>query len=351
MDTVTQALFGAAVAQAGFRRSLGRPAILAGAVLGVVPDLDVVAGWFGPFANWVHHRGITHSLFFAPVAGPPVAWGIWRLTGRSRTREGSAAGSDALWSWIWLSILVLVTHPVIDVFTSYGTQLLAPFSRHRFAIDAMPIIDPVYSLPLLAAVAFGAFARRARAAATVAAASLFLVAGYTALGWSVNERVEAAARAQLAARGADGYAVRAYPLLFQPWYRRVVATGPDEVLIGFHSVLAPGAIGWRSFPDDAGEPAAVVVAGMPEGRIFRWFAMDQVHWRVEPADDGGVLVEATDLRYGMPGTTELGFWGIRTRLDAEGRPLGPPEVHRHRPDAGRDAWAGFLRATFLGSGG
>lgn len=345
MDTMTQALFGAAVAQAGFRRSLGRPAILAGAVLGVVPDLDVAAGWFGPFTNWVHHRGITHSLFFAPVAGPLAGWGIWRLLRRT-------AAPDALWSWIWLSILVLATHPVIDLFTSYGTQLLAPFSRHRFAIDAMPIIDPVYSLPLLAAVAFGAVSRRARLAATVAAASLFFVAGYTALGWSVNERTEAAARAQLAARGADGYAVRAYPLLFQPWYRRVVATGPDEVLVGFHSVLAPGGIGWRSFPADGGEASAAAVADTPEGRIFRWFSMDQVHWRVEPAggDGGGGVVEATDLRYGMPGATELGFWGIRARLDAAGRLLGPPEVYHRRPEADRDAWADFLRAVFRGPG-
>jgi len=30
----------------------------------------VVAGLFGPYANWLHHRGVTHSIFFGPVAGP-----------------------------------------------------------------------------------------------------------------------------------------------------------------------------------------------------------------------------------------------------------------------------------------
>ncbi|MFC7607840.1 hypothetical protein [Teichococcus aestuarii] len=42
---MTQALFGAAVAAAGFRRGLGRRVVLAGAALGTVPDLDVVVGW------------------------------------------------------------------------------------------------------------------------------------------------------------------------------------------------------------------------------------------------------------------------------------------------------------------
>ena len=47
MDTVTQMLLGAVVAQAGFRRRLGRRAIVAGAVLAAVPDFDIVAGWVG----------------------------------------------------------------------------------------------------------------------------------------------------------------------------------------------------------------------------------------------------------------------------------------------------------------
>jgi len=80
MDSVTQMLFGATIGQAGFRRRLGRKALVAGAVLGSIPDMDVVVGWFaGPFASWEHHRGLTHSLFFGPVIGPLIGWGIWRL--------------------------------------------------------------------------------------------------------------------------------------------------------------------------------------------------------------------------------------------------------------------------------
>jgi inner membrane protein len=80
MDSVTQALFGATVAQAGFRRELGRQALVAGAVLGTIPDLDVAVGWVADaFSSWQHHRGLTHSLFFGPVLGPLFGWAIWRL--------------------------------------------------------------------------------------------------------------------------------------------------------------------------------------------------------------------------------------------------------------------------------
>jgi inner membrane protein len=78
MDTITQMLFGATVAQVGFRRRLGRRAIAAGALVALVPDLDIAAGWIGgPFVNWVHHRGLTHSILFGPVAGILFGWLIW----------------------------------------------------------------------------------------------------------------------------------------------------------------------------------------------------------------------------------------------------------------------------------
>ena len=68
MDTITQAAFCAALGQAFFRRQLGRRAMLVGALAGSVPDFDVILGAFGPYTSWQHHRGVTHSLFFGPVA-------------------------------------------------------------------------------------------------------------------------------------------------------------------------------------------------------------------------------------------------------------------------------------------
>ena len=143
MDPLTQGLLGAACGQAVYGRALGRRAVIWGAAIGMSPDLDVVLNATGPMGEWLWHRGFTHALWFGPLLGPLPGWLLWRWKG-GRLRD-----------WIGLAILALFTHPLLDVWTTYGTQLLAPFSRHRFALDAVGIIDPAYTLVLGAAVVAG----------------------------------------------------------------------------------------------------------------------------------------------------------------------------------------------------
>ncbi|MGB1248508.1 MAG: metal-dependent hydrolase, partial [Chitinophagales bacterium] len=51
---------------------------------------------------------------------------------------------------LWLfSFLALFTHVLLDAFTTYGTQLLLPFSDKRISFDSINIVDPVYTIPLL----------------------------------------------------------------------------------------------------------------------------------------------------------------------------------------------------------
>ena len=134
MDTVTQALLGMAVGQAVFGRRLRGQALLWGAVGGALPDLDtLVAAPFGSFATLVHHRGISHSLLFGPVVGSLLGYAFWRRRVRHPTRH-----SERLIDWMGLWVLAIVTHPLLDLFTTYGTQLLAPLSNHRFAVNGDP---------------------------------------------------------------------------------------------------------------------------------------------------------------------------------------------------------------------
>jgi inner membrane protein len=312
MDPLTHGLLGASLGQALAGPVLGRRALVAGAILGMAPDVDVIAIRSGPLAEWLWHRGFTHSLWFGPVVGALAGYALWRWMG------------GPLRTWITLAALALLTHPLLDLVTSYGTQLLAPFSHRRFALGAVAIIDPTYSLVLAAGILVGLRAGLASAASTRAARQVLAVSTlYLALGLWVNARVEAEARAQLRALGVEAAEVTAYPTLLQLPFRRIVARSGDTVRVGWLSALRPRPIQWESFTQASG-PLVAAARTTPEVRVFEWFAMGEATPRVAAGPEGSV-VEFDDLRYGLPGAARDGFWGVRVRLSGDGRPLGPAE--------------------------
>lgn len=346
MDTLTQIALGATIGQAVGARRLGRLAVAAGAVGGLIPDLDVlVVPLLGPLAEWQYHRGVTHSLFFGPILGTALGWASWRLA-RARRPASPASEDAALATWIWVWLLALLTHPLLDLFTIYGTQLLAPFANTRFAIPAVAIIDPAYTLILVLALVLG-WRMRARSAMRAAGAALALSTLYLFFGWSQNDTAERLARAQLAGEGHGAIAaVHAYPSIFQPFLRRVVVEDGAGVRIGFVSTLAPGAIHWTCLAR-SDEPRVRALADTEAGRIFAHFAAGRVWPRLVPLDGGGVEVRLTDLRYGFPGDTIAGWWGIEASVDATGRLLAEPRRIQLVRELSWDA----VRAVFRASAG
>jgi len=357
VDTATQALLGAAVGQVACGHRLGRRALAWGAVAGLLPDLDVVAvATHGPFGEFLYHRGPTHALWFGPVVGPLLGWAVWRLyAARLRRRRAPEVRRDGLpdpgdrrllSAWALLFVLALFTHPLLDVFTAYGTQLLAPFSLRRFAWNGVAIIDPLYSLPLLVAVVIGA--RASVSAATgrrVAGAALALTTLYLGYGFLLNERAERSVAARLAAEGVHVEELRAYPTILQPWLRRVVARTEEEVRVGLHTSWRPDHVVWESFPSPPPHPLVARLRDTWEGSVFVWFAMGQVHPRVLEAR-GGTVVEIDDLRYGFPGEPDRGLWGIRAFFDRAGRLRGGVQRFNRRRNGAGPSLGDLWRATW-----
>src|SRR5690554_5937767 len=88
------------------------------------------------------HRGFSHSLIFGFLMGPLLGW----LLSKSPWSQGQ---SFKLWSQLFL--WTIFTHPLLDIFTSYGTQIFLPFSDYRVELNTIFIIDPAYTLPMLIA--------------------------------------------------------------------------------------------------------------------------------------------------------------------------------------------------------
>jgi inner membrane protein len=334
MEPVTQALLGAAAGELAAGRAIGRRALFWGALVGMMPDLDVVlAPLHDGFGEWLYHRGTTHSLWFGFVVGPALAAFLWRWQDPDAKTPYRA--------WLGLVVAALVTHPILDGFTPYGTQLFAPFWRERFAWNGVAIVDPFYSI--LLGVGVWIAASQTRPDRERRAGLLFflgLTTLYLVVGVSLNRWVESDLRSALEHEGASVGRVTAYPTLLQPWLRHFVAHGQEHVYTGWHSLLQPGCPSWRERRAPDSDPRAKAILATWEGGILAWFADDQlgIEEHVGPA---GTTLRIDDLRYTWAGASGLGMWGVEADFDRRGKMDGGVRRFGRTDASGRDL-SGFI---------
>lgn len=212
MDSLTQIALGAVIGQAVAGRKIGAKALVFGAIGGFLPDLDVLVtpaahklGFHDEFMGWKYHRHVTHSLWFTPLFGSFLGWGLWRWYGKQ---------AGHLWPWILTMVLAILTHPLLDACTIYGTQLLAPFSDHRFFISSVSIIDPIYTLPLLGSLLLFRIKKTRDLSFKLSPIILALTTLYLGFGLSLNGKAENIAQKQLAEQNISYERVDAYTTIF-----------------------------------------------------------------------------------------------------------------------------------------
>lgn len=147
MDSLTQIILGAACGEAVLGKKIGNKALLFGAIGGTIPDLDVFVGnlvYGNKIDAMLFHRGFMHSIVFTVLAAFIFGWLVHKLY-----NSGKRLHSTTQKDWINLFFWSLFTHPILDCFTPYGTQLFAPFSSYRVALNNIAVADPAYTLPFL----------------------------------------------------------------------------------------------------------------------------------------------------------------------------------------------------------
>jgi len=151
MDLLTQGLLGATVGELSSGKNLGNKALFWGAVGGLIPDMDTLITPFMEVASGLlFHRGISHSIFFALLFSPLFAWLIFKLY--KKKYEYSI--------WLKLIFLTIFTHPLLDIFTTYGTGFFEPFSSMRLGFGTISVVDLFYTIPLLLSVIIVPFLRK-----------------------------------------------------------------------------------------------------------------------------------------------------------------------------------------------
>jgi len=158
MDSLTQIILGAACGEAVLGKKIGNKALLFGAIGGTIPDLDVFVGnlvYGNKIDAMFFHRGFMHSIVFTVLAAFIFGWLVHKLY-----NSGKRLHSTTQKDWINLFFWSLFTHPILDCFTPYGTQLFAPFSSYRVALNNIAVADPAYTLPFLICMIVLMFFRR-----------------------------------------------------------------------------------------------------------------------------------------------------------------------------------------------
>lgn len=146
MDSLTHIALGACMGEAFAGRTVGKKAMLWGALAQSIPDIDFLAAfWMTPSGNLLAHRGFTHSLLFCAIITPLFAMMAEKLHRPHNIR---------LKKWVLFFGSVIFIHIFIDAFNNYGVGWFEPFSHRRISFNVIYVADPLFSVwPGIACVA------------------------------------------------------------------------------------------------------------------------------------------------------------------------------------------------------
>ena len=222
MDNVTHSLAGWVLGQAGLktRTRKGLAALILGANM---PDIDVFFGAV-PWDPLATHRGFTHGLVGGVLLMPPMLAGLLWLLDRWQVGRGALFKSGLPMRVGWLVALCYLgalTHPLLDLLTTYSVQLLSPFSAAWFHADGLFIID--LWLWLLFAFSIGwsrAREKRGMEWQRPAQAAVGIALGYIALNLMITQQAYGAVRGWAGERRVEAMFASPPPVWF--WRRNLV---------------------------------------------------------------------------------------------------------------------------------
>lgn len=229
MDSITQIVLGAGVAEAVMQNRVGRRASLWGAVCGTLPDLDVLIPMGNAVKDFTYHRAESHAFFYMALATPLIAWLIMKL--HPQTKEFKIR-------WLLAIFLALITHSILDSHNVYGTQLLLPFSDYPVGWSTMFVIDPLYTIPLLLGVGALFFVTKKPALALkLNFVGLIVSTLYLIWSFGAKEHVDSVAQKSLATQNYLVSKTLSGPSPFNTLLWRVVGMTDSGYVEGFYSLL------------------------------------------------------------------------------------------------------------------
>jgi inner membrane protein len=281
-----------------------------------VPDIDVLLNLLGdPLFSLKHHRGLTHSLLFAPFFALLPAALFYRVT--------TLKNLKLLWI---VSLIGILVHIFFDLITSFGTQLLSPLSDIRYATDWMFIIDPIFTGIIALALTLGRVVSRHKKV-FVASGGMFVILYLSAeliCHTIAFRRVEGVIRR-------DGIAASSISALPQPlsifrWVGLVQLE--DGVLQTFFSVLNNDELELKKY-ENARDDAFGIAESRSDRVALSYLKIFRHPWVQSHMEENRNIVEFRDLQFSidpfllsMVGLAERPMpFVLRYELSTEGKVL------------------------------
>jgi inner membrane protein len=197
------------------------PALIVAANL---PDIDSFVALGVGCDPLAVHRGFTHGiggLVTMPFLAVAIVW-LWEKL------RPSKEGPPRFGGLLIASFLGVLSHPLLDFATSYGTRLLEPFSHRWFYGDTLFIVDPWIWIMLILGLEMSWRAERLGRTWTRPAMWAFgAMLGYIGVNAAISLRAVALTR-PLVERVAPPRMIVAAEVPLAFWKRRMIWRG-DEV--------------------------------------------------------------------------------------------------------------------------
>ena len=258
-----------------------------------MPDLDVFTQW-APWTPLATHRGFTHSLIGGVLLMPPILAALLLLLDRWQMRRGTKFKSGLAMHSGWLLALCYigaVTHPLLDLQTTYSVQLFSPVSGRWYHSDSLFIIDAWLWLTVGGAIAWS----KARKSPGPVRAALILAVGYICFNLGLSDTAAATVRV----RDPRASAIFASPPPLKFWERDMAWRHGDGVSRAKWTFLGGLGRSRPRVPDNMADPIVrQAIRGNPALRKF-------LGWSILPVaavERHGCAARVTiaDARYGLP---------------------------------------------------
>ena len=349
MDSLTQLTLGAAVGEAVLGKKVGNRAMVWGALGGLLPDFDVFARFFtDEITALAFHRGFMHSILFSIIMAFILGWlAEWLYRSGTYQRRwykglvtffilsiytllilgmnmifqspkvlivGAVVGLALgwfLWSkyfskeldgvhaskkgWICLFFLSIVTHPILDCFTTFGTQLFSPFSNLRVSWDNISVVDPGYTVPLLLGVLVASFISRQNNKRQIANwVGIALSSTFMAYTFYHKSQFNKIFEQSLEREGITFNRYMSAPTILQNYLWLGVAEGDTAYYHGYYSFFDKNPTIEKFSVLPKHHELIDHLADKREIKILKWFSKN--YYNIIVREDG--RLQMNDLRYG-----------------------------------------------------